>query len=148
MTMSGGEELGRITSGQETYKMLRYLNVKVKAPFSINLIRKNILSQCNCARIQPFSFGAKHGIHKVGKNSRLANTSEYCPIDLYLRLGTSGLKISKVILGAMSYGSSDWQDWILNEKEALPLLEHAYKVGLNTWDTVSTSSSPGPPILT
>ena len=52
------------------------------------------------------------------------------------RLGTSGLKISKVILGAMSYGSPDWQEWVLDEKESLPLLEHAYKVGLNTWDTV------------
>lgn len=38
----------------------------------------------------------------------------------------------------MSYGSSEWQEWVLNEKEALPLLEHAYKVGLNTWDTVGS----------
>lgn len=58
-------------------------------------------------------------------------TADACP-----RLGKSGLKVSKVILGAMSYGSSDWQEWVLNEEEALPLLEHAYKVGLNTWDTV------------
>lgn len=41
----------------------------------------------------------------------------------------------------MSYGSSDWQEWVLNEEEALPLLEHAYKVGLNTWDTVSIFQS-------
>lgn len=54
-----------------------------------------------------------------------------------LRLGKSGLKISKIILGTMSYGSSDWQDWVLNEEEALPLLEHAYKSGINTWDTVT-----------
>ncbi|KAI9717172.1 MAG: hypothetical protein M1812_004920 [Candelaria pacifica] len=59
----------------------------------------------------------------------------------YTRLGNSGLKISKVILGAMSYGSSDWQDWVLNEEEALPLLEHAYKVGLNTWDTADVYSN-------
>ena len=56
--------------------------------------------------------------------------------DSGLRLGDSGLKISKVILGAMSYGSSEWQDWVLDEEKSLPLLEHAYKVGLNTWDTV------------
>jgi aryl-alcohol dehydrogenase-like predicted oxidoreductase len=36
----------------------------------------------------------------------------------------------------MSYGSKDWQEWVLEEAEALPLLEHAYKVGINTWDTV------------
>ncbi|VUC24503.1 unnamed protein product [Clonostachys rosea] len=53
----------------------------------------------------------------------------------YNRLGTSGLKISKVILGAMSYGSKEWQEWVLEEDEALPLLEHAYHVGINTWDT-------------
>ena len=36
----------------------------------------------------------------------------------------------------MSYGSPDWEDWVLDEEKSLPLLEHAYKVGLNTWDTV------------
>jgi aryl-alcohol dehydrogenase-like predicted oxidoreductase len=55
----------------------------------------------------------------------------------YNRLGRSGLKISKVILGAMSYGSKDWLKWVLEEDEALPLLEHAFKAGINTWDTVS-----------
>jgi hypothetical protein len=55
----------------------------------------------------------------------------------YNRLGTSGLKVSKIILGAMSYGSKDWQEWVLEEHEALPLLEYAYKIGINTWDTVS-----------
>lgn len=54
----------------------------------------------------------------------------------YTRLGDSGLKISKVILGAMSYGTPEWQEWVLDEETSLPLLEHAYKVGLNTWDTV------------
>jgi aryl-alcohol dehydrogenase-like predicted oxidoreductase len=55
----------------------------------------------------------------------------------YNRLGASGLKVSKIILGAMSYGSKEWQKWVLEEDEALPLLEYAYKVGINTWDTVS-----------
>jgi aryl-alcohol dehydrogenase-like predicted oxidoreductase len=47
----------------------------------------------------------------------------------YTRLGKSGLKVSKVILGTMSYGSSGWQEWVLNEAESLPLLKHAYDVG-------------------
>lgn len=55
----------------------------------------------------------------------------------YNRLGDSGLKVSKIILGAMSYGSKEWAKWVLEEEESLPLLEHAYKVGINTWDTVS-----------
>lgn len=56
----------------------------------------------------------------------------------YTRLGTSGLKVSKVILGAMSYGRKQWAEWVLEEEDALPLLKHAYDVGINTWDTVSS----------
>lgn len=41
----------------------------------------------------------------------------------------------------MSYGTSAWQEWVLNEEEALPLLEHAYKRGINTWDTVNPTLS-------
>jgi len=59
----------------------------------------------------------------------------------YTRLGNSGLKISKVILGAMSFGSSEWQPWVLNEEDSLPLLKHAYDVGLNTWDTADVYSN-------
>ncbi|KAG2419175.1 hypothetical protein HFD88_002282 [Aspergillus terreus] len=53
----------------------------------------------------------------------------------YNRLGKSGLKVSSIILGAMSFGSKDWQKWVLEEDEALPLLGYAYDVGINTWDT-------------
>ncbi|EAT86497.2 hypothetical protein SNOG_06666 [Parastagonospora nodorum SN15] len=55
-------------------------------------------------------------------------------------LGKSGLKVSRIILGAMSYGSSEWQPWVLNEEESLPLLEHAYRCGINTWDTADIYS--------
>ncbi|MCJ1472132.1 hypothetical protein MMC13_000779 [Lambiella insularis] len=41
----------------------------------------------------------------------------------------------------MSYGSSEWQDWVLNEEESLPLLGHAYKAGINTWDTADIYSN-------
>ncbi|KAL3479095.1 NADP-dependent oxidoreductase domain-containing protein [Aspergillus californicus] len=58
----------------------------------------------------------------------------------YVSLGKSGLKISKVILGTMSYGTSKWQDWVLDEDKALPLIEHAYKCGINTWDTADIYS--------
>lgn len=40
----------------------------------------------------------------------------------------------------MSYGSQDWQEWVLEEDEALPLLKHAYDVGINTWDTADVYS--------
>ncbi|KAJ4364869.1 CSG1/SUR1-like protein [Ascochyta clinopodiicola] len=58
----------------------------------------------------------------------------------YVNLGKSGLKVSKVILGAMSFGSDKWQPWVLNEDAALPILEHAYKHGINTWDTADIYS--------
>ena len=58
----------------------------------------------------------------------------------YANLGNSGLKVSRIILGCMSYGSKEWQPWLLEEDEALPLIEHAYKVGLNTWDTADVYS--------
>lgn len=41
----------------------------------------------------------------------------------------------------MSFGSSDWQEWVINEAEALPLLKHAYDSGLNTWDTADVYSN-------
>ncbi|KAL9095748.1 MAG: hypothetical protein Q9165_002180 [Trypethelium subeluteriae] len=59
----------------------------------------------------------------------------------YNNLGRSGLKVSKVILGAMSYGTPSWQEWVLDEKESLPLLKHAYDVGINTWDTADVYSN-------
>ncbi|KAJ5657310.1 uncharacterized protein N7484_000959 [Penicillium longicatenatum] len=40
----------------------------------------------------------------------------------------------------MSFGSSDWQGWVLNEKDAFPLLEYAYDKGINTWDTADIYS--------
>ncbi len=41
----------------------------------------------------------------------------------------------------MSYGSPEWQGWVLDEEKSLPLLEHAYKVGINTWDTADVYSN-------
>ncbi|RMZ80978.1 hypothetical protein DV738_g2387, partial [Chaetothyriales sp. CBS 135597] len=58
----------------------------------------------------------------------------------YHNLGKSGLKISKVVLGAMSYGSPEWQQWILGEEESLPLLKYAYDAGIRTWDTANVYS--------
>lgn len=55
-------------------------------------------------------------------------------------MGDSGLYVSKVILGTASYGSSRWQEWVVEEEAALPLLKHAFDVGINTWDTVRLSS--------
>ena len=41
----------------------------------------------------------------------------------------------------MSYGSSDWQSWVLDESDSLPLLKHAFDAGINTWDTADIYSN-------
>lgn len=42
-----------------------------------------------------------------------------------VRLGNSGLWVSKIILGCMSYGSSDWQEWVLGEEEGIKHIKMA-----------------------
>lgn len=59
----------------------------------------------------------------------------------YRQLGRSGLRVSVPIVGAMSYGSKSWQDWVLEEEESLPLLKAAYDRGINTWDTANIYSN-------
>ena len=58
----------------------------------------------------------------------------------YKRLGNSGLRVSVPILGAMSFGDTAWQPWVIEEDKALPLLKAAYDRGLNTWDTANVRS--------
>ncbi|PNP56784.1 hypothetical protein THARTR1_03480 [Trichoderma harzianum] len=59
----------------------------------------------------------------------------------YVRLGTSGLRVSVPILGAMSLGSSKWMPWVLDEDESIEILKAAYDRGLNTWDTADLYSN-------
>lgn len=40
----------------------------------------------------------------------------------------------------MTFGSPRWQPWILQESDALPLLKHAFDLGINTWDTADVYS--------
>ncbi|KAN0090861.1 NADP-dependent oxidoreductase domain containing protein [Tylopilus felleus] len=59
----------------------------------------------------------------------------------YVRLGNSGLKVSKIILGTMQYGTSEWQDWVLGEEEAIKHIKAAYDAGINTFDTADMYSN-------
>ncbi|KAH7914144.1 aryl-alcohol dehydrogenase, partial [Hygrophoropsis aurantiaca] len=58
-----------------------------------------------------------------------------------VRLGSSGLKVSKIILGTMQYGTSEWQDWVLGEEEAIIHIKAAYDAGINTFDTADMYSN-------
>lgn len=59
----------------------------------------------------------------------------------YVRLGNSGLKVSRIILGCMSYGSNKWSDWILNEEEGIKHIKAAYDAGIQTFDTADVYSN-------
>lgn len=56
----------------------------------------------------------------------------------YTQLGKSGLKISRITLGCMSFGQPALQgSWTLNEEESEPLLKQAVELGINFWDTAN-----------
>ncbi|KAJ6474546.1 NADP-dependent oxidoreductase domain-containing protein [Mycena vulgaris] len=60
----------------------------------------------------------------------------------YVRLGSSGLKVSKIILGCMSYGDPKWSgNWVLAEEEASKHIKAAYAAGINTFDTANAYSN-------
>lgn len=55
----------------------------------------------------------------------------------YINLGRSGLKVSRICLGMMSYGTSKWRDWVLDEKESRPFVKKALELGINFFDTAN-----------
>lgn len=59
-----------------------------------------------------------------------------------VRLGSSGLKISPVIVGCISYGSKSWSQWVIEDKEKVfEILKHCYDNGLRTFDTADMYSN-------
>src|SRR3979409_2384182 len=59
----------------------------------------------------------------------------------YVRLGNSGLKVSRLCLGAMTYGTPEWRPWVLDEAASRPFIERALEHGINFFDTADTYSS-------
>lgn len=57
----------------------------------------------------------------------------------YTRLGNSGLKVSRIALGCMSFGdtSSGFSQWALNEEDAQPFFAQAVELGITFWDTAN-----------
>jgi len=58
----------------------------------------------------------------------------------YTRLGKSGVKVSRLCLGCMTYGSSKWRDWILDEDQSRPFIRRALELGINFFDTADMYS--------
>lgn len=58
----------------------------------------------------------------------------------YTRLGHTGLTVSRICLGCMSYGDPDWRAWVLGEDEARPFFREAIEGGINFFDTADMYS--------
>ncbi len=50
-------------------------------------------------------------------------------------LGATGVTVSRIALGCMSYGTSKWRPWVLDEKAARPFYRRAIEAGINFFDT-------------
>ncbi|MBE9256879.1 aldo/keto reductase [Dolichospermum sp. LEGE 00246] len=58
----------------------------------------------------------------------------------YVNLGKSGLKVSRLTLGTMTYGSRQLREWVLEEEESRPFIKLALELGINFFDTADVYS--------
>jgi len=58
----------------------------------------------------------------------------------YVNLGSTGLKVSRICLGCMTYGSKRWREWVLEEEESRPFFRRALELGINFFDTADMYS--------
>ena len=58
----------------------------------------------------------------------------------YIRFGSTGLKVSPLCLGCMTYGTPDWRPWVLDEAASLPFIREALEAGINFFDTADMYS--------
>ncbi|BAY78916.1 aldo/keto reductase (plasmid) [Nostoc linckia NIES-25] len=58
----------------------------------------------------------------------------------YVNLGKSGLKVSRIALGTMTYGDRKLREWVLEEEESRPFIKLALELGINFFDTADVYS--------
>ena len=58
----------------------------------------------------------------------------------YVPLGRTGLKVSRLCLGMMTYGSPSWRPWVRTEQDAQPIVARALEHGINFFDTADMYS--------
>jgi aryl-alcohol dehydrogenase (NADP+) len=58
----------------------------------------------------------------------------------YVNLGRSGLKVSRICLGMMTYGTPEWRPWVLDEETSRPFIRRAIELGINFFDTADMYS--------
>jgi aryl-alcohol dehydrogenase (NADP+) len=58
----------------------------------------------------------------------------------YTNLGATGVKVSRICLGCMTYGVKSWRQWVLEENEGRPFIQQAFELGINFFDTADMYS--------
>ena len=58
----------------------------------------------------------------------------------YVRYGTTGIKVSQLCFGCMTYGDTAWHDWVLDASAARPFYKAALETGINYFDTADLYS--------
>ncbi len=58
----------------------------------------------------------------------------------YTTLGKTGLEVSRICLGCMSFGDPDWREWVLEEEESHPIIDRAIDLGINFFDSANMYS--------
>ena len=58
----------------------------------------------------------------------------------FRNLGSTGVKVSPLCLGMMTYGAKSWREWVLEEDEARPFVKRAIEAGMNFFDTADIYS--------
>jgi aryl-alcohol dehydrogenase-like predicted oxidoreductase len=58
----------------------------------------------------------------------------------YVNFGKTGLKVSRLCLGCMTYGTPAWRDWVLDEEASRPFFRRALEAGINFFDTADVYS--------
>jgi aryl-alcohol dehydrogenase (NADP+) len=59
---------------------------------------------------------------------------------IHVNLGSTGVKVSRICLGTMTYGSKAWREWVLEEEQSRPLIKRALELGINFFDTADMYS--------
>ncbi|CAR28475.1 ZYRO0F04840p [Zygosaccharomyces rouxii] len=76
------------------------------------------------------------------RTSKVKYTEIIMSIAQQVRFGNTGLKISPIVVGCMSFGSKEWADWLIEDKEEVfKILKRAYDRGLRTYDTADVYSN-------
>lgn len=58
----------------------------------------------------------------------------------YVNLGRTGIKVARICLGCMTYGTPKWRPWVLDEEASRPFFRQAWEAGINFFDTADMYS--------